>query len=80
MNKIENEIIISIFNKLGIGVNAYVPKNKGVILNMIRKLIPDMEVKGTEHDGYFDVSINGEIIIQYSFDDSRVSNIEILNC
>lgn len=80
MNKIENKIIISILNKLGIGVNAYVPKNKGVILNMLRKLMPDMEVNGTEHDGYFDVSVNGEIIIQYSFDGSRVSNIEILNC
>lgn len=75
---IKNKIIISILNKLGIGVNAYVPKNTSILVNMLRKLLPDMDISYSQTDNVFHIIIDNEIGIDYTIDGSRVTKVEII--
>lgn len=75
---IKDKIIISILNKLGIGVNAYVPKNTHILVNMLRKLLPDMDIQYKPiNDTLFEISIDNEIVIEYEINGTRIINVNI---
>ena len=81
MDRLKNEIIISILNKLGIGVNAYVPDvtKSHCIITMLRKLLPDMSVSVKENaeQNEFTISIDVELFIRYTIQNARVCSIKL---
>ena len=83
MKNIKDKIIISMLNKLGVGVNAYIHDiNRAYFLtNMLNKLLPDMSVVVSDKskDNEIIISINDELFIKYKVENTRVVSIELQN-
>lgn len=81
MGNIKNNMIISMLNKLGIGVNAYVPDitRAYIVTSTLRMLLPDMlvSVSDKSNNNEIIISINDELFIKYSIKDARVVSIEL---
>ena len=85
MDRLKNEIIISMLNKLGIGVNAYMPDitRAYIVTSMLRKLLPDMlvSVSDKSNNNEIIISINDdfdELLVRYVIEDARVISVELL--
>ena len=76
-NDIKCEIIISMLNMLGLGVNSYSPNGNLSIINTLKKLLPNMNVSFKDETT---ISINDLIYIKYTIINSRVTNIELIEC
>ena len=76
-NDIKGEIIISMLNMLGLGVNSYSPNGNLSIINTLKKLLPNMNVSFKDETT---ISINDLIYIKYTILNSRVTNIELIEC
>ena len=81
MGNIKNNVIMSMLNKLGIGVNAYVPDitRAYIVTSTLRMLLPDMlvSVSDKSNNNEIIISINDELFIKYSIKDARVVSIEL---
>lgn len=81
MGNIKNNMIMSMLNKLGIGVNAYVPDitRAYIVTSTLRMLLPDMlvSVSDKSNNNEIIISINDELFIKYSIKDARVVSIEL---
>ena len=76
---IKDAIIISILNELGIGVNAYVPRSPLIIVNMMRKLLPSMDIvasKATD-DADMAISIDDKLLLKYKLNISKTRIIQV---
>lgn len=76
-NDIKCEIIISMLNMLGLGVNSYSPNGNLSIINTLKKLLPNMNVSFKDETT---ISINDLIYVKYTIINSRVTNIELIEC
>lgn len=76
-NDIKGEIIISMLNMLGLGVNSYSPNGNLSVINTLKKLLPNMNVSFKDETT---ISINDLIYVKYTIINSRVTNIELIEC
>ena len=77
--QIKDAIIISILNELGIGVNAYVPRSPLIIVNMMRKLLPSMDIVAskTTDDTDMAISIDDKLLLKYKLNQDKTRIVQV---
>ena len=79
MKNVKNEIITSMLNVLGIGINAYIPNNSPRhFMILLGKLLPKNNIVLNEiDDKTFEIVIDNEVKLNYGFVDNRIISLTI---
>ena len=79
MKNVKSEIISSMLNVLGIGINAYIPNSSPRhFMILLGKLLPKNDIILNEiDDKTFEIVIDNEVKLNYGFAENRIISLAI---